>query len=60
MAAADGDISTVRFTLDIDPNDAGKQDSAIVDTVAALFPVAKYSAGTVSVHVLDVQAGSGG
>jgi len=60
-----GDLDFVRFTIDIDPNDATKQEvvsraaQIAVPGIGTLFPIAKYTQG-IQYLFLDVQAGSGG
>jgi len=60
--AAINDIDFIRFAIDIDPNDAAKQDTNIVTGIpadAAGFLVTKYSE-EIKFAVVDTEAGSGG
>lgn len=55
------DVDYMRFTIDIDPDDATKQDSNIVTAIegdALGFLLTKYSE-EIKFEIVDVQAGSG-
>lgn len=54
------DVDFMRFTIDIDPNDATKQDSNIVTAIegdTGGFLLTKYSQ-EIKFAIVDVQAGS--